>query len=212
MSSKRLYTCVALGALVLGPGLVRAQDEGVKQVQRLVKSAGTTVQSIVETKNQLQKTLDAYDAVLAENVKDRRSAYKDLQKEMDNTEKKREQIKLRTGDMDNDASTLFQSWADSAKAMDNADLRKRTEDRLAETKSSYAEIHAAGAKAVAVYDPFMKSLKDQVEYLGHDLNASAVASLKPDAAKLHQQAKELFDAIDETVATANTNIGALRPE
>jgi hypothetical protein len=57
----------------------------------------------------------------------------------------------------------------------------------------------------------MKSLGDQVTYLGHDLNAGAVASLKPNAAKLNTQAKELDRRIDETMATANKTIGTLRP-
>jgi hypothetical protein len=58
----------------------------------------------------------------------------------------------------------------------------------------------------------MTALQDQVTYLGHDLNASSVASLKGDAAKLNDQSKELLKRIDETIATANTTIGGLRPQ
>jgi hypothetical protein len=58
----------------------------------------------------------------------------------------------------------------------------------------------------------MKTLQDQVTYLGHDLNPSAVASLKPNAAKLNDEAKELVKRIDDTITTANTAIGALRPQ
>ena len=48
----------------------------------------------------------------------------------------------------------------------------------------------------------MKALGDQVTFLGHDLNASAVASLKPDAAKLNKQSDELVKRIDQTMAAA----------
>jgi hypothetical protein len=39
-----------------------------------------------------------------------------------------------------------------------------------------------------------------------------VASLKPDATKLNERADKLIKSIDDTMTTANRNIGALRPE
>jgi hypothetical protein len=44
----------------------------------------------------------------------------------------------------------------------------------------------------------MKTLADQIEYLGHDLNPQRVASLEPDAEKLHEEVQELGKAIDAT--------------
>jgi hypothetical protein len=204
----------AVAAAVLSLALssrVTAQDEGVKQVEQVVKKAGSTVQAIVETRNQIQKTMDVYNGLMADDATDRKGLYKKLQKEMETTEQKRAQIPLRAGEMNTEAETLFKSWADSAAAIENADLRKRSEERLAQTKASYAEIGTVGKKAADLYAPFMKALQDQVAYLGHDLNAEAVATLKPDAAKLNDKSKELFTAIDQTVSVANTNIGALRP-
>ena len=58
----------------------------------------------------------------------------------------------------------------------------------------------------------MKTLADKVKYLGHDLNAQAVASLKPDAEKLNKEVQELGKAIDDTVTTTNTKINAIRPQ
>ena len=67
----------------------QAQEEGVKQIQQLIKKANSTVESITDARTQLQKTMDAYNAVLAPDVKDRRDAYKKLQKEMASADKKR---------------------------------------------------------------------------------------------------------------------------
>jgi chromosome segregation ATPase len=191
--------------------LAAAQDEGVKQVEELVKKANATVSAIGEAKLQLTKTLDVYNSLLSDAATDRKGLYKKLQKEMEDTDKKRAEIATRKGEMDAEAQTLFKSWADSATAINDPDLRKRTEERLEKTKASYGEIATAGAKASEMYAPVMKSLNDQVTYLGHDLNASAVASLKPNAAKLNTQASELVRRIDDAMATANKTIGTLRP-
>jgi len=198
---------IALGAAAFAV----AQDEGVKQVEQLVKKANATVSAIGEAKLQLSKTFEVYNSLLSDTATDRKDLYKKLQKEMENTEKKRAEIATRKGEMDTEAETLFKSWGDSASAITDPALRKRSEERLAETKTHYAEIAKAGSRAAELYAPVMKSLGDQVTYLGHDLNPGAVASLKPNAAKLNTQAKELDQRIDETMATANKTIGTLRP-
>jgi len=69
-----------------------------------------------------------------------------------------------------------------------------------------------GQRAAELYGPFMNDLQDQVTYLGHDLNPGAVASLKPEAAKLNEKASALIERIDDTIATTNRKIDALRPE
>jgi DNA repair exonuclease SbcCD ATPase subunit len=204
---------LAAAAIVLSLAVAaRSQDEGVKQIEQLTKKAGATVEAIANTKVQLQKTMDVYNGLMADDAKDRKGLYKKLQSEMDNTDKRRAEIRVRADEMKVAADTLFKSWADSAAAITSAELRKQSEDRLAQTKASYAEIGTVGQRAVDLYGPVMKALQDQVTYLGHDLNPSAVASLKPDAAKLNDQANELVKRIDDTISTTNTAIGALRPQ
>jgi DNA repair exonuclease SbcCD ATPase subunit len=204
---------LAAAAVVLSFAVAaRSQDEGVKQIEQLTKKAGATVEAIANTKMQLQKTMDVYNGLMADDAKDRKSLYKKLQSEMDNTDKRRAEIRVRADEMKAEADTLFKSWADSAAAITNAELRKKSEDRLAQTKASYAEIGTVGQRAIDLYGPVMKALQDQVTYLGHDLNPSAVASLKPAAAKLNDQASDLMKRIDDTISTTNTAIGALRPQ
>ena len=60
------------------------------------------------------------------------------------------------------------------------------------------------------YDPFLKSLRDQWTYLGHDLNASGLASLKPDAEKLRGQSTEVLKKIDDGMKKANDYVASLK--
>jgi hypothetical protein len=213
MSHGRLWRGAAVLAVLALAATAGAQsDEGVKQVERLVKASGNTVKAIGDTKVQLMKTMDVYNSLFADDAKDRKKIYNRIQKEMENTDKRRAKITEESAKMNAEADTLFKDWADSAAAIENPDLRKRSEERLAATRASYEEIGTVGQKAADLYGPFMKALQDQITYLGHDLNPDAVASLKPDAAKLNERADKLIKSIDDTMTTANTNIGALRPE
>jgi len=203
-------TISGIAVIIFGTATVGfAQDEGVKQIQELIKKANAGVESINDTKAQLQKTMDAYNTVLAPDVKDRRDAYKKLQKEVNESEKKRAVVATRNGEMNVEAGKLFKTWEGSTAAIQDPELRKRSQDRLAQAKKRYSDIQANGQGAARLYTPFMKALQDQVTYLGHDLNAGAVASLKPEADKLNVQAKELYSAIDKTTAAATSNISQL---
>jgi ElaB/YqjD/DUF883 family membrane-anchored ribosome-binding protein len=199
--------------IVLGTSfVVSAQDEGVKQIQQLIKRANSQVESINDAKAQLQKTMGAYNDLFAPDVKDRRDAYKKLQKEMSNADKKRTEVSSKTGEMNAEADKLFKSWEGSAAAISNADLRQRSEARLKRTQDRFVEIRQTGQSASELYAPFMKSLQDQVTFLGHDLNPGAVTNLKPDAEKLNAQATELYSAIDKVTALATSNIAKLSAE
>lgn len=213
MSQRSLWQGVVavLAALAVASVAGAQSDEGVKQVERLVKASGNTVKAIGDTKLQLMKTMDVYNSLFAEDAKDHKKIYNNIQKEMENTNKRRAKITEEAAKMDQEAATLFKGWTDSAAAIENPDLRKRSEDRLSKTRASYEEIGTVGKKAGDMYGPFMKALQDQISYLATDLNPSSIASLKPDADKLNARAKELVKSIDDTIYTANTNIGELRP-
>lgn len=206
-----LSSVVCLVPAGAGAGFA-ADDEGVKQIQQLIKKAQATMESINGTKQQVQKTMTAYNAVLAPDVKDRRDAYKQLQKEMATTEKRRAEVAAHRTEMNADADKLFKDWQASTAAIQNPDLRNRSEDRLKKTQDRFAEIRQSGQNAAGLYEPFMKTMQDQVTFLGHDLNPSAVASLKPDADKLNAQAQDLYVAIDKVAAAANNNITKLSSE
>ena len=213
---KRFESVVATAAAVVlcGAATVRAQaqDEGVKMVEQLVKKARSTVEAIANTKAQLGKTMEVYNTLMADTGTDRKGLYKKLQSEMNSTEERRAQIKVHADETNVEAQNVFKSWSDSASAISDPALRKRSEDRITTTRASLDKVRAAGQKASELYAPVMKTLQDQVTYLGHDLNAASVASLKPDAAKLNTRVEELNKQLDDTISTANTAIGSISPK
>ncbi len=203
---------LAIIVVSIGVVSVSAQDEGVKQIEQLLKKANNQIDAIKSAKQQLQKTMDAYNAVLAPDVKDRRDDYKTLQKEMATSEKRRADVTARSTEMNAEADKLFKSWEGSTAAIQSPDLRQRSEQRLKRTQDRFAELRQTGQQAQGIYAPMMKTLQDQVTYLGHDLNPGAVASLKPDADKLNAQAKDLYAAIDRVTDAASANVARLNAE
>jgi hypothetical protein len=204
---------VVAAVIALGAAMgVRAQDQGVKQVEQLIKKSNAVLHSIEDTKAQVQHTMDAYNLVVAPETKDRKSAFNKLNKEIEETKKKRDDIPKRVDEANGEADTLFKGWADAAASISDPDLKAKSQKRLTDAKARHAEIQADAQKAGTLYNTFMKSLADRVTFLGHDLNDASVASMKPESAKLNTQATELYAAIDKVTGALATSIAKLSPK
>jgi hypothetical protein len=59
------------------------------------------------------KTMDVDNALLADDAKDRKKLYRDLQKQIEKTEKRRAKITTAAGAMASEAETLFKNWETS---------------------------------------------------------------------------------------------------
>ena len=196
--------------LMAGSGL--AQEEGLKRTEQLIKASGETTKVIAQTKNQIGKTLDVYNSLGSDTKQDRRKVYKNLMKEMDDCDKRVEGVRTRTAEMNGASSMYFEERGKSLESIGSEDLRARGQARLDDSRAEYARILELGRAAGGDYQAFMAKLRDQVLFLGHDLNPDALESLDGDAQKLNKAAEELFAKIDGTITAFNTYTNALRPE
>jgi hypothetical protein len=197
------------------PATTRAQifgsdPESLKRTDKLIEGAEDLVKETVSARQEIDKTLSSYNALFNDDVTDMRKAYKDVEKGMERTEKQREEVKKKLDAMKLEADSYFSSWSQSLQQIGDEGLRKRSEDRMRETKGHFDGVLAAVDQARGRYEPFITSLRDQWTYLGHDLNASGIASLKPDADKLNAKATELFRSIDGGMKKAEEYIASLR--
>ena len=204
-----------LVATVLPPRSAGAQifgsdPEGLKRTDTLIKKAEELVKETVSARGKSARPSTLYNAIFADDVKDARKAYKDMEGEMKKTGERREEVRKKLEEMKVEADAHFAGWSESLQQIQSPDLRKRSEARMAETRGQFDGILDAVSEAREAYEPFMTSMKDQWTYLGHDLNANGISSLKPDAEKLNLQAKELFEKIDAGMSKADEYIESLR--
>jgi hypothetical protein len=187
-----------------------SDPESLKRTDKLISTAEDSVKQAAGVREEIQKTMDSYNAMFKSEETKVRDAYKNVEKGINATEKKREEAKKQIDAMKTEGDAYFASWKQSLQQITDPDLRKKSEDRMAETRKHFDGVLASVTDARAAYDPFLKSLKDQWTYLGHDLNASGLASLKPDAEKLNGQAGEVFKKIDAGIKKANDYVASLK--
>jgi hypothetical protein len=188
-----------------------AAQAGPEQTTKFLKTVEGTVKAIGESKAQLQKTVATYNSITEMTAKDLKDAYKDLNKDVLESEKKVTDGRPKVDEMNTAAESYFAAWKASTAAISDPDLRKRSEERLAGAQARFNSIAAAGRDARQSFDTLMTDVKDQSTFLGHDLNASAIASLKPNAAKFNTRAKTVFTKVDGVTKMFDEYMASLKP-
>jgi chromosome segregation ATPase len=214
-STRSLYTTAATG-LGLAVGLVALAASalaqgGPEQTAKLTKTVESTVKSIDATRLQLEKTVAGYNSIMDQTAKDTKDAYKGLGKDITESEKKVAEAQLKVDEMNAEAERLFTAWKESTTAISDPALRQKSEERLADSQAQFQKIATAGKDTRQTFDALVTDLKNQSNYLGHDLNAGAIASLKPDAAKFNTRAKSLFGKIDGVNKMFGDYVAAMTP-
>jgi hypothetical protein len=211
---KRSRMCLVL-ALVAAVAALRATPAaaqvGPEQTTKFLKTVEGTVRAIGESRAQLQKTVATYNSITEMTAKDLKSAYKDLGKDIADSEKKVADGRPKVDEMNTAAEGYFAAWKASAAAISDPDLRKRSEERLADAQARFGRIAVAGKDARQSFDTVMTDIKDQSTFLGHDLNASAITTLKPNAAKFNASAATVFTKTDGVTKMFEEYIASMKP-
>jgi hypothetical protein len=212
MNQKKMGLVLALVAAVAGLRATSAAAQaGPDETAKFLKTVEGTVKAIGESRAQLQKTVATYNSITEMTAKDLKSAYKDLGKDVAESEKKVADGSLKVEAMNVQATAYFAAWKTSALAISDPGLKKKSEERLVVAQERFHKISLAGKGTRQDFDTLMKDVKDQSTFLGHDLNASAIASLKPDAAKFNARATAVFTKIDGVTKMFDDYIASMKP-
>ena len=144
---KRNKMCVAV-ALVAAVAALRATPAvaqgGPEQTAKFLKTVEATVKTIGESRAQLQKTVATYNSITEMTATDLKRAYKDLGKDVADCEKKVADGRPKVDEMNTEGASYFAAWKASAAAISDPGLRKRSEERLANTQVRFDKIAVAG--------------------------------------------------------------------
>ncbi len=200
-------------ALALVPAATLAQStKGQKLTTKLISRAEATIRSISGAENQYKVTLAAYNTLMGGQTEGNHKAYKRLVKEVRRTEKALETLRTRVATMEISAQEYFADWEQNLATISSDQLKQRSQTRLDETKAQYAGILEVGQTAGDQFAPMLKSLHDQLSYLGQELNPTSIASLADKAEKLNVESQVFYEKIDATLQQASKYVQDIRAD
>src|SRR4029079_11211902 len=127
---------------------------------------------------------------------DAKEAYSHILDTLDKSEKQSRKLKDSVEPMRQSPKSIFRQWTTDLQAFGNARMRQRSQARLDETQSRYQAVFANAQSALIAYDAYNADLKDLALFLGHDLNASAVAELGTDIQGLKEEMHQVAVRMD----------------
>ncbi len=108
------------------------------------------------------------------------------------------------------ARDLFREWRSELDQYSDPSLRQISADRLAETEARYDDLITRMEAASASMDPVLAVFSDRVLFLKHNLNASAIAALDREKARIEGDVSELIAEMQASIAAADAFIADMR--
>lgn len=155
-----------------------------------------------DAQQQMQNALEALSAFTQFDGGELERVYERINDQYQLSSEAAEKVNERIAAIEDVADALFDEWQDELQLYTNRQLRHASEQKLKTTKTSYQAMLKAMKHAEQRMTPVLNTLRDNTLYLKHNLNASAVGSLKGEFATLEQDIRtaiaQMHTAIDES--------------
>lgn len=165
-----------------------------------------------DAKKEIQSTLEQFGKVVAYEGGDLEATYKKLSGELETSEDSAKAVRKRIADVESVADALFSEWERELGQYSSADLRRKSQAKLTQTRSRYKEMLGAMKRAEQRIEPVLKPLRDQVLYLKHNLNARALSAIKGELVKVDAQVDQLVKDMNRSIAEADKFIQSMEKE
>jgi hypothetical protein len=207
-----MKTRIALFVSLLAVASCASPTERAETVQRvddlLAKIERVQADAVV-SKEIGQAPFDRLEALCVPGFSgDAKAAYVHLLDAIDKSEQQSKKLKESVEPMRQSAESIFRQWTTDLQAFGSARMRQRSQARLAETQSRYQAVLANTQSALIAYDAYNADLRDFALFLGHDLNASAVADLATDIQGLKEEVHQVGVRMDAVSNAARVYVEA----
>jgi len=162
-----------------------------------------------EAKEQFKSALERFTTVLNVKGGELQDKYDTLNTEYEKSETKANAVRDRIASVEDVSQALFEEWEAELKEYSSATLRQRSQKKLTQTRSQYAQLIKAMKRAETKMDPVLAKFKDQVLFLKHNLNAQAITSLKSELVSVEGNIASLIKEMETSIKEADSFIASM---
>ena len=163
-----------------------------------------------EAQEQFKSALEQFGAVIKIENTDLKKAYDKLNAEYEDSEKAAAKVSERIDKVESVADALFDEWEEELNLYKSADLRRSSKQKLRDTKTRYREMLASMHRAEKSMTPVLRTFRDNVLFLKHNLNAQAIGSLRAEFSTLKGEIDGLIKNMNEAIKTSNKFIADIK--
>ncbi|MFT4519269.1 MAG: hypothetical protein ACI9JM_001660 [Halioglobus sp.] len=163
-----------------------------------------------EAQEQFQSALEQLSELTNFDGGDLEDMYEAMADEYEDSVDAAAAVTERIDAVDHVSGALFDEWQDEIEQYSNARLKADSQGKLRETQKRYDGMIKALRKSEAKMEPVLASLKDNVMYLKHNLNARAVASLKVEFGAIEDDIEALILEMRKAIESSDAFIESMQ--
>jgi len=184
---------------------------GIHKRDLLVANVEDARDAQKEAQEQFKDALERFGSVVEIEETGLKKAYDRLSDEYDDSKDAAEEVSDEIDDVEQVANDLFAEWEREIKEYTDPNLRSNSKSQLSDTKSRYNEMLKSMQAAERSMDPVLKTFRDNVLFLKHNLNAQAVGSLKNTFENLEGDIDNLIEQMNRSIERSNQFIAEMQP-
>lgn len=183
---------------------------GYEKRDLLVSNIEDTQEAQEDAQEQFKDALEQFRSVVNFDGGDLASIYEKLSSEYEDSEAAAKEISDNIASVEDVADDLFTEWEEEIQQYSNAGLKRDSQSKLRATRKQYSKLIRSMRSSEKTVKPVLTTLKDQVLYLKHNLNARAIASLKGELATVNKDVDQLINAMQRSIDESKAFIAQMK--
>ena len=182
---------------------------GVEKRDILVDRVENAKESQEDAQEEFSSALEAFSAVVAFEGGELEDVYNKLNSEYENSLSDANDVTDRIDKVESVAEALFDEWEDELEKYQNASLKRESTEKLRDTERRYSALIKTMRKAESRMAPVLSAFQDNVLYLKHNLNASAIGALQGELSTIQNDVDQLIEQMNSAIAESDAFIAAM---
>jgi uncharacterized membrane protein len=159
-----------------------------------------------EAQEQFQSALEQFASVISIDESNLKQAYDQLNDEYEACDSAASDVSNRIEKVESVAEALFEEWSKELTLYENKNLKRASEQKLNQTRSRYKEMLSSMKQAERSMQPVLTTLRDNVLFLKHNLNAQAIGALRGEFGSLKADINILIQRMNQSIERSNAFI------
>ncbi|GAA62318.1 hypothetical protein P20311_0086 [Pseudoalteromonas sp. BSi20311] len=176
---------------------------GVHKRDILIDRVEETKDSQQESQQEFQSALERLTTLINFDGGELQDAYNQLNDDYESSLAAANEVSSNINKVEDVADALFDEWSDELEQYKSASLKRQSSKKLAATQRQFSQLLRSMRSAESKMEPVLSSLKDNVLYLKHNLNAQAVSAIKGEFTNLKRDIQLLMNDMNKSIEDSN---------
>jgi hypothetical protein len=195
MQNRGKTPTAAILALGVAAVLAGCATSPIERRERVVSDTRDTQRHIVETRAQTAATMAALNGLQGKSGDPLRLQYQQFDREYERLESLANDLTSQAASVRREGDELLKTWQEEAAALQDAEMRRRAEERRAERAGAYQAVANEMSQTQQTLYSFLTDLRDIRRYLQVDLTPNGVASVQDRITAANQRVGQVTQSL-----------------